>query len=220
MIRVLLVDDQALVRRGFRMILDLEDDIEVCGEAHDGAEALRRVAESQPDVVLMDLRMPGMDGIEATRRLLGNPGSTCKVLVLTTFDDDENVYAALGHGASGFLLKDVEPEDLAHAVRVVARGEAMLGSSITRRIIDRYVQAPQLGGSARVEETLSEREVEIFRMLARGLSNAEIAAQLFLSPATVKTHVQRVLGKLDLRDRVQAVILAYESGLVKPGEEN
>lgn len=218
MIRVLLVDDQALVRRGFRMILELEHDLEICGEAQDGAEALSVAAEVRPDVVLMDLRMPGMDGMEATRRLLAVPGQQARVLVLTTFDEDENVYTALGSGASGFLLKDVEPEDLAHAVRVVARGDALLGPSVTRRLIDRHVSRADPSRASDVDASLSPREREIFRMLARGSSNAEIAERLFLSPATVKTHVQRVLGKLDLRDRVQAVILAYEAGVVRPGE--
>ena len=219
MIRVLLVDDQALVRRGFRMILELDDDLEVCGEAGDGAAALARAAETRPDVILMDLRMsPGMDGIEATRRLTQTPGSTAKVLVLTTFDEDDNVYGALRHGASGFLLKDVEPDDLTHAIRVVARGEALLGSRITRRLIDRHVTQTDAAGAARIDQALSPREREIFRMLARGSSNTEVAERLFLSPATVKTHVQRVLTKLDLRDRVQAVILAYEAGIIRPGE--
>lgn len=220
MIRVLLVDDQALVRRGFRMILELEEDFEVCGEAADGEAALAATARTRPDVVLMDLRMPGMDGLEATRRLLATPGTTAKVLVLTTFDEDENVYAALRHGASGFLLKDVEPDDLIHAIRVVARGEALLGSAITRRLIDRHVTRTDTALAVRVEEALSPREREIFRMLARGWSNAEVAERLFLSPATVKTHVQRVLTKLALRDRVQAVIMAYEAGIVRPGEDS
>jgi len=218
-IRVLLVDDQALVRRGFRMILELDDDLEVCGEAGDGAAALARAAETRPDVILMDLRMsPGMDGIEATRRLTQTPGSTAKVLVLTTFDEDDNVYGALRHGASGFLLKDVEPDDLTHAIRVVARGEALLGSRITRRLIDRHVTQTDTSRAARIDQALSPREREIFRMLARGSSNTEVAERLFLSPATVTTHVQRVLTKLDLRDRVQAVILAYETGIIRPGE--
>lgn len=215
MIRILLVDDQVLVRRGFRMILELEEDIEVCGEATDGAEAISMTRTEKPDVVLMDLSMPRVDGLEATRRILSRHGEEAKILVLTTFDEDDKVYAALSTGASGFLLKDVEPDDLIHAVRVVARGDAMLGSSVTRRLIDQYTRRAPVRQP--VDNALSEREREVFGLLARGRSNAEIAEELFLSPATVKTHVQRLLAKLNLRDRVQAVILAYESGTIEPG---
>jgi DNA-binding NarL/FixJ family response regulator len=217
-IRVLLADDQSLVRRGFRMILELEDDVTVCGEAGDGDEAVSLTRDLRPDVVLMDIKMPVQDGLTATRRLMDDPTCTSRVLVLTTFDDDDKVFRALRHGASGFLLKDVEPEDLVHAVRSVARGDAFLGATVTRRMIGRFIQrdGSRRAGSARLAH-LTEREREVFGLVARGLSNQEIASALFLSPATVKTHVQRVLAKLGLRDRVQAVILAYESGLVEPG---
>ena len=219
MIRVLVVDDQALVRGGFRMILEGEPDIEVCGEAGDGAEAVTAAIESRPDVVLMDVRMPTLDGVEATRRLLATPGVTSRVLMLTTFDLDEYVYDALRAGASGFLLKDVDPPDLVQAVRVVARGDALLAPSITRRLVAQYVQRPApSGGVPAAVAALTDRELDVLRQVARGLTNAEIAAELYLSPATIKTHVARVLTKLDLRDRVQAVVLAYETGLVAPGE--
>jgi len=217
-IRVLVVDDQALVRGGFRMILESEPDIEVCGEAGDGAEAVTVALESRPDVVLMDVRMPTLDGVEATRRLLAGPGVTSRVLMLTTFDLDEYVYEALRAGASGFLLKDVDPPDLVQAVRVVARGDALLAPSITRRLVAQYVQRPAPSNGVPAElSTLTDRELDVLRRLARGRTNAEIAAELYLSPATIKTHVARVLTKLDLRDRVQAVVLAYETGLVRPG---
>jgi len=215
MIRVLLADDQELVRSGFRLILDLADGIEVIGEAGDGREAVRLAKELQPDVVLMDVRMPELDGIEATRRLR-HAGIDARVLVLTTFDLDEYVYAAVRAGASGFLLKDAPREQLVGAVRTVARGEALLAPAITQRLIERFVtRAP-------VEEVpaladLSARELEVLRLVAKGLSNAEIATELIVGEATVKTHVARVLRKLGLRDRVQAVVLAYESGLVEPG---
>jgi DNA-binding NarL/FixJ family response regulator len=217
-IRVLVADDQALVRGGFRMILESHDDIEVCGEAADGAEAVTLALEKRPDVVLMDVRMPTMDGVEATRRLLSSRGVTSRVLVLTTFDLDEYVYDALRAGASGFLLKDVDPADLVHAVRVVARGDALLAPSITRRLVAQYVARPApTSGVPSALSVLTERELDVLRHMARGRTNAEIAADLFLSPATVKTHVARVLTKLDLRDRVQAVVVAYETGLVEPG---
>jgi DNA-binding NarL/FixJ family response regulator len=218
MIRVLVVDDQALVRGGFRMILESESDIEVCGEAGDGTEAVTAALEKRPDVVLMDVRMPSMDGVEATRRLLSSPGVTSRVLMLTTFDLDEYVYDALRAGASGFLLKDVDPADLVQAVRVVARGDALLAPSVTRRLVAQYVARPApTSGVPPALAGLTARELDVLRQVARGLTNAEIAGELYLSPATVKTHVARVLTKLDLRDRVQAVVLAYETGLVAPG---
>ncbi|HEX3003833.1 MAG TPA: response regulator transcription factor [Angustibacter sp.] len=217
MTRILLVDDQELVRAGFRMILDLEPDFEVVGEAADGEECLRRVRELTPDVVLMDIRMPRLDGIEATSRLAKAPNPP-KVLVLTTFDLDEYVYRAMRVGASGFLLKDVPRDQLVAGVRVVARGESLLAPAITRRVVERFCRLPDPGqGVPPALATLSARELEVLRLVARGLSNAEIAGRLVLGEATVKTHVGRVLAKLDLRDRVQAVVLAYETGLVQPG---
>ena len=220
MIRVLVVDDQALVRGGFRMILDAQQDIDVVGEAEDGQEALEKIAELEPDVVLMDIRMPRLDGLEATRRL-GEGKHAPRVLMLTTFDADEYVYEAMKAGASGFMLKDVRPEQLADAVRVVASGEALLAPAITRRLIEQFVRRPR-PGSAKPPELaeLTEREVDVLRLVARGLSNAEIASSLFLTEATVKTHLTHILAKLNLRDRVQAVVLAYESGLVQPGERH
>jgi DNA-binding NarL/FixJ family response regulator len=216
-IRVLLCDDQELVRAGFRLILDLEDDLDVVGEASDGQECLRQVGLHRPDVVLMDIRMPRMDGVEATRRIVA-AGSATRVLVLTTFDLDEYVYDAMRAGASGFLLKDVPREQLVFAVRMVARGDAFMAPVLTRRLVERYVGSPAPGGGVPAElEALSERELEVFALLARGQSNAEIATALFLGDATVKTHVGNILSKLGLRDRVQAVVLAYECGLVRPG---
>jgi DNA-binding NarL/FixJ family response regulator len=219
MIRVLVADDQTLVRGGFRMILDAQQDIDVVGEAGDGAEALALARQLDPDVVLMDIRMPNLDGLDATRRLLATPAAP-RVLVLTTFDSDEYVYAAMKAGASGFLLKDVRPEQLAEAVRTVAAGETLLAPAITRRMIERFVRRPP-PGIHRVEQLaeLSERELEVLRLVARGLSNREIASALFVTEATVKTHFGRILSKLQLRDRVQAVVLAYECGLVEPGDE-
>jgi DNA-binding NarL/FixJ family response regulator len=218
LIRVLLADDQALVRAGFRLILDLEDDMEVVGEAGDGREAVSLARELDPDVVLMDVRMPEMDGIEATRRL-ARAGSRARVLVLTTFDADEYVYEAMKAGASGFLLKDVPREQLVAGVRIVAGGESLLAPTITRRLIEAFVRRPPPGSAVPPElEDLSAREVEVLKLLARGLTNSEIADRLVVSGTTVKTHVANVLQKLRLRDRVQAVVLAYESGLVQPGE--
>ncbi|HLH85166.1 MAG TPA: response regulator transcription factor [Trebonia sp.] len=219
-IRVVLADDQALVRTGFRMILDGADDIEVAGEASDGAAAVRVAAEVSPDVVLMDIRMPGTDGITATRRIRA-AGTGPKVLILTTFDLDEYVYAGLRAGASGFVLKDALAADLLSAVRVVASGEAVVAPSVTRRLIERFIGLGEDGDgpvtSAEVLGVLTPRERETLALIARGLSNAEIAGRLFLGEGTVKTHVSRVLAKLGLRDRIQAVILAYETGLVRVG---
>jgi DNA-binding NarL/FixJ family response regulator len=215
---VLIVDDQALVRAGFRMILDAEDDIEVAGEAADGADAVTEALRLKPDVVLMDVRMPQVDGIEATRRLLATDGVDTKVVMLTTFDMDEYVYDALRAGASGFLLKDVPPEQLVAGIRVVAEGEALLAPSITRRLIQEFASAaPTPAEPPSGLDELTARELEVFKLLARGLSNAEIAEELVVSETTVKTHVARVLMKLGLRDRVQAVVLAYESGVAVPG---
>ena len=217
-IRVLLVDDQALVRGGFRSILEGQDDVEVVGEASDGAEAITAALALAPDVILMDVRMPRLDGIEATRRLLADGRCAARVLMLTTFDEDEYVYEALRAGASGFLLKSAPPRELAGAVRTVAAGDALLAPEITRRMVEDYVRRPRLrpDGSTALE-TLTGRELEVLGLIARGRSNAEIGAELFLSEPTVKTHVTRVLAKLGLRDRVQAVVFAYESGLVQPG---
>ncbi|SFB78077.1 two component transcriptional regulator, LuxR family [Nocardioides terrae] len=217
MTRVLLCDDQELVRAGFRLILDLEDDLEVVGEAEDGRECLRMVATLAPEVVLMDIRMPRMDGVEATRQLV-RAGSPTRVLVLTTFDLDEYVYDAMRAGASGFLLKDVPREQLVFAVRMVARGDAVVAPKVTRRLVEHYVGAPPpTTGVPDVLGVLSERELEVFGLLASGRSNAEIAEGLVLGEATVKTHVGNILAKLGLRDRIQAVVLAYESGYLQAG---
>ena len=217
MIRVLLADDQALVRGGFRMILEAQNDVQVVAEAEDGQHAIALARELKPDVVLMDIRMPGLDGLEATRRLLTEPEPP-RVLILTTFDLNEYVYEAMKSGASGFLLKDVRPEQLAEAVRTVASGDALLAPAITRRLIEEFVRRPPPGQRAPAElAELTDRELDVLKLIARGLSNAEIAQTLFLSEATVKTHVTRILTKLDLRDRVQAVVFAYECGLVQPG---
>jgi DNA-binding NarL/FixJ family response regulator len=218
---ILIVDDQALVRAGFRMILEAEEDMEVVGEAADGREAVDEARRVKPDVVLMDVRMPDMDGIEATARLLGNGDSTAKVVMLTTFDMDEYVYDALRAGASGFLLKDVPPEQLVAGIRAVASGDALLAPSVTRRVIEEFVRRPPASVRTSPSELgeLTARELEVLKLIARGLSNSEIAKELFVSDTTIKTHVAHVLMKLGLRDRVQAVVLAYESGLVEPGEE-
>jgi DNA-binding NarL/FixJ family response regulator len=218
MIRVLLTDDQALVRSGFRLILERDAEIDVVGEAEHGDEAVELGLELRPDVVLMDVRMPVTDGIAATRRLFDDPAFTGRVLMLTTFDLDEYVYEAIRAGASGFLLKDVLPADLLHAVRLVNRGEALLAPSLTRRLLEEFVTRPRVTDvGATPFADLTERELEVALAVARGLSNAEIGTELFLSEATVKTHVTRVLGKLSLRDRVQVVVAAYETGLVQPG---
>jgi len=215
MIRVLLADDQALVRTGFRMILENSGDMAVVGEAGDGADAATMTLDLQPHVVLMDIRMPGVDGVEATRRICGGDTET-RVLILTTFDLDEYVYAALHAGASGFLLKDTLAPDLLSAIRVVARGDAVVAPSVTRRLLERYVGTAPVPSPVDLD-VLTEREREVLGLIARGLSNAEIAGHLFLTEGTVKTHVSRVLSKLGLRDRVQAVVHAYERGLIRPG---
>ena len=218
MIRVLIVDDQALIRGGFRVILESEDGIEVVAEAEDGAEAVRLAGTHHPDVVLMDIRMPGTDGIAATR-LLATSDDRPRVLILTTFDHDEYLYDAIRAGASGFLLKNVSPSHLVHAVRTVATGDALLDPALTRKLLDEFTRRPAPG--ARAPERLAEltdRELDVLRLVARGLSNTEIAQELIIGAATVKTHVSNLLAKLDLHDRVQAVVLAYETGLVKPGD--
>jgi DNA-binding NarL/FixJ family response regulator len=215
-VRVVIADDQALVRGGFRMILDARPDIEVVGEAEDGEGALVLVERHDPDVVLMDVRMPNVDGIEGTRRIVAS-GRRARIVILTTYDLDEYVFAALRAGASGFLLKDVRPADLVEGVRVVARGDALLAASVTRRLLDRFAGSlPESPTPPPDLEGLTEREREVLRFVAFALSNAEIAARLHLTEATVKTHVSSVLRKLGLRDRVQAVVFAYDVGLVRP----
>jgi DNA-binding NarL/FixJ family response regulator len=224
-VRIVIADDQQLVRTGFRLILSAEDDLEVVAEAGDGLAAVDVVGREHPDVVLMDIRMPELDGIEATRRIVAS-GSRARVLMLTTFDLNEYVYEALRAGASGFLLKDTPAEQLAEGVRVVARGDALLAPSVTRRLLDEFARGGGGAGAEAAEappavvpglDELTSRELEVFRLMARGLSNAEIAAELVVSETTVKTHVARVLMKLGVRDRVQAVVLAYESGVVARG---
>jgi DNA-binding NarL/FixJ family response regulator len=219
MIRVLVADDQALVRGGFRLILETQPDIEVVGEAADGREAVEQAQQQRTDVVLMDIRMPAMDGLEATRRLMSTPNPP-RVLILTTFDLDEYVYDALRAGASGFLLKDVRPEQLADAVRTVAAGDTLLAPAITRRLVEQYVRRPPPGARTPPGlDALTDRELDVLRLVARGRSNTEIASTLFLSESTVKTHLTHLFTKLGLRDRAQAVVVAYESGLVLPGED-
>jgi DNA-binding NarL/FixJ family response regulator len=216
MTRILIADDQELVRTGFRVVLDAEPDLEVVGEAADGLAAIEAVNSLHPDVVLMDIRMPNLDGIEATRRIAASDGSP-HVLVLTTFDLDDYVYEALRAGASGFLLKDARAEELCNAVRTVAAGEALLSPAITRRLIESYTRRPPPTERPSALAELTPREVEVLKLIARGLSNAAIAGELIVADATVKTHVARIFSKLDLHDRAQAVVLAYESGLVQPG---
>ncbi len=215
MTRVVIVDDQEMVRTGLRMVLDSEADFEVAGEAGDGEAAVRMVDRERPDVVLMDVRMPGMDGIEATQRITAAHPEVA-VLVLTTFDLDEYVYGALRAGASGFLLKDAPADDLVHAIRVVAGGDALLAPQVTKRLIQEFALRPQSREPEGLD-SVTERELEVLRCIARGLTNAEIASELFLGETTVKTHVSRLLTKLGLRDRVQLVVVAYESGLILPG---
>ncbi|MCX2948403.1 response regulator [Lentzea sp. NEAU-D7] len=217
MIRVLLVDDQELMRMGFRMVLGAQEDIDVIGEAADGLDAVQMAEKLRPDVVLMDVRMPVMDGVEATARIVA--ADSAKVLVMTTFDMDEYALSALRNGASGFLLKDTPPTDLVSALRAVASGDAVVSPSVTKRLLGRFLGDG--GGELRdasVLDVLTEREREVLVLIAKGLSNTELARKLFLSEATVKTHVGRILAKLELRDRVQAVVLAYETGLVRPGD--
>jgi len=218
-IKLIVADDHALARGGLKAMLGAEDDLEVVGEAADGGEAVDLALKLRPDVVVMDIRMPKVDGIEATRRLRAHNGAP-NVLVLTTFDLDEYVYEALRAGAGGFMLKDAAPSQLAEAVRTVAAGESLLAPAVTRRLVERFVRRPP-ADAVREQEfaDLTDRELEVLTLIARGLSNAEIGEQLFLSEATVKTHVTRILSKLGLRDRVQAVVRAYESGLVEPGAE-
>jgi DNA-binding NarL/FixJ family response regulator len=218
MIRVVLADDQALVRAGFRALLDAEDDIEVVGEAADGEEGVRLAADLRPDVVLMDIRMPGVDGLSATRRIATDERSAdVRVVILTTFGLDEYVFEAIRSGASGFLVKDTEPAELVQAVRVVAGGEALLSPSVTRRLIAEYASRAKEPAAADGLEELTDREREVVALVGEGLSNVEIAARLVVSPATAKTHVSRAMGKLRARDRAQLVVIAYESGLVRPG---
>jgi DNA-binding NarL/FixJ family response regulator len=217
-IRVVLADDQALVRAGFRSLLDAQDDIEVVGEAGEGEEAIRMAGELTPDVVLMDIRMPGVDGLAATRRIASDERLTdVRVVILTTFGLDEYVFEAIRSGASGFLVKDTEPDELVQAVRVVASGDALLSPGVTRRLIEEFAaRAKEPPASGDLDE-LTDREREVVALVAEGLSNDEIATRLFMSPATAKTHVSRAMGKLRARDRAQLVVLAYESGLVRPG---
>ena len=218
-IRVLLCDDQALVRSGFRMILEARPGLQVVGEAEDGAQAVSLAAQTQPDVILMDVRMPHLDGVEATRQIVA-AGSPARILVLTTYDLDDYVYAAIRAGASGFLLKDVQPAQLAEAIRVIAAGDALLAPSVTRRLLGQFARTlpgPRFRPASPASlSALTERETEVLRLLAAGLSNAELAGRLYISEATVKSHVSSLLRKLGLRDRVQAVILAYDAGLVTP----
>ncbi|WP_019856339.1 response regulator [Actinopolyspora mortivallis] len=216
MVRVVLVDDQELMRVGLRMVLDAQDDLEVVGEAADGAGAVETAREQRPDVMLMDVRMPGMDGVRATELVVGE--RLAKVLVMTTFDLDDYALSALRAGASGFLLKDTPPDDLVSAVRSVHEGDAVVSPSVTKRLLDRFLR--ESGGELRdasVLDVLTDREREVLVHMARGLSNGEIAERMYLSEATIKTHIGRILSKLELRDRVQAVVLAYETGLVRPG---
>lgn len=217
-ITIVLADDQALVRAGFRLILEAEDDLVIIGEASDGEQALATVRRLRPDIVLMDIQMPTMDGIEATRRLTEDAAIRARVVILTTFEQDDYVFSALRAGASGFLLKNAPPEDLVYAVRIVAAGNALLAPAITRRVIEEYSQRPARRRNDAGLDLLTERELEVLRLLATGKSNAELADHLYLGEGTIKTHVSHLLSKLGLRDRVQAVVYAYESGLVEPSD--
>ena len=216
-IEVVLADDQAMVRAGFRMILESEPDIAVVGEAEDGEQAVAAVTRLRPDLVLMDIQMPGLDGLEATRRITARPELATRVVILTTFERDDYVFDALRAGASGFLVKNAPPEELVRAARVVAHGDALLSPSVTRRIVEQFARQPVRGSVGAELDRLTEREREVLRSLASGKSNAELATELFVGEGTIKTHVSSVLSKLGLRDRVQAVVFAYESGLVTPG---
>lgn len=218
MIRVMLADDQHMVRSGLRLILETESDLEVVAEAADGEQAVRLAARERPDLVLMDVQMPVMDGLEATAQIAELPPPTPKVVMLTTFERDDYVFEALRRGASGFLLKNAPPEELVRAVRVVAAGDALLAPSVTRRIIEEFARRPTVSPEVPAMQRLTEREQEVLRLVAKGLTNAEIAAHLYVGEATVKTHVSNLLAKLGLRDRVQAVVFAYEHGIVQPGE--
>jgi DNA-binding NarL/FixJ family response regulator len=217
-ITIVLADDQALVRAGFRLILEAEDDLVIIGEASDGEQALATVRRLRPDIVLMDIQMPAMDGIEATRRLTEDAAIRARVVILTTFEQDDYIFSALRAGASGFLLKNAPPEDLVYAVRIVAAGNALLAPAITRRVIEEYSQRPARRRNDAGLDLLTERELEVLRLLATGKSNAELADHLYLGEGTIKTHVSHLLSKLGLRDRVQAVVYAYESGLVEPSD--
>ena len=217
-IKVLLVDDQAMVRAGIHMILEAENDIRVVGEAEDGAKAVASAHKLKPDVVLMDIQMPLLNGLEATRQIIQTAGNTCRILILTTFERDDYVFEALRAGASGFILKNAPPEDLIAAVRIVAEGNALLAPSVTRRIIHEFAQRTPRNDFKSKLGSLTEREIEVMRLIAKGKTNAEIAADLFVGETTVKTHISNLFAKLDLRDRVQAVVYAYESGLIQPGE--
>jgi DNA-binding NarL/FixJ family response regulator len=217
-VRVLVADDQAMVRGGFSMIIDAEPDMEMVGEADDGERAVRETARLHPDVVVMDIQMPNLDGVSATREILARVDPAPRILVVTTFDIDEYVYEALRAGASGFLLKNSPPEELVRAIRVLAAGDALLSPSVTRRLLEEFSRRPVASGhTPKSLEDLTNREIEVLTLVARGLSNAEIAERLVVTTGTVKTHVARVLMKLDLRDRLQAAVLAYETGLIKPG---
>jgi DNA-binding NarL/FixJ family response regulator len=217
-VRVVLVDDQALIRTGFKMILETEDDIEVVGEASDGEQAISMTRSVRPDVVLMDVQMPTMDGLEATGRIVRDANIPSRIVILTTFERDDYVFEALRAGASGFLLKNAPSEELVHAVRVVAAGDALLAPSVTRKVIEGYIRRPAQRSNEVELRRLTERETEILQLLATGKSNSELAAHLFVGEGTIKTHVSSVLTKLGLRDRMQAVIFAYESGLIEPGQ--
>ncbi len=218
-INVLIVDDQAMVRAGLHMILEAENDIRVVGEAEDGAKAVAATHKLKPDVVLMDIQMPVVNGLEAARQIIQTPGNTTRVLILTTFERDDYVFEALRAGASGFILKNAPPEDLIEAVRVIAEGNALLAPSVTRRIIHEFAQRTPRKDLKDKLNTLTEREVEVLRLIARGKTNSEIAVELFVGETTVKTHISNLFTKLDFRDRVQAVVYAYESGLIQPGSE-